>query len=268
MKSRLENILVDCMVDSLRVLLCSECATATTNISLLLSRYPVFSLCKGKTEAGLNDLIMQNNAWECVIIDSRMPFTSALFDTIRKASCWFPVILLTDYVPDVLFQEKGIKQVNGEYVMHSDIDAGDDTDVMNYRKKTITLVPLKCFKDLFSTIRNLCLKKKLMAKMAPCHIGEKAFGFLFSHNPVSVDDWSVLVNEPNRKFQRMVRKYTDHSPKKLITLYHAYRIAFDTMEKQKSQNKGVIQAYMVDDHAKKRVLEYVLSRRSQLLPNR
>lgn len=265
MKSRLENILVDCLCNTLHVLFCSECFTTTNVISSLLCKYPVFALYKARTVFALNNYLQQMQPWECLIIDSRASFTPVFFDLVRKLPYWVPIVLLTDYAPEEFFMEKGIREKEGEYILTGDLIPGEDGEAINARKKIVRISPLRSFKDFLPTVQHMCLKKKLMSKMAPCCIGEKAFGYLFSHNPLSVDEWSYLINEPARKFQRMFRNYTDHSPKKLIALYHAYRIAFETLERHKPIYRGTIPAYIVDDRSKTRVMEYVLSRRSQLL---
>jgi AraC-like DNA-binding protein len=123
---------------------------------------------------------------------------------------------------------------------------------------------LSRFERFLPLLQLQSIRKKLVPDTPPEGVMQNALDVLCKHHPVSVEDWSTLINSTPRKFQRLFKQYTGYSPKKMVALYHAYRIAFQTMGKIEDPGNGVVSAYVMEENAKTRIMEYVLSRRSQL----
>lgn len=268
MKIRLENVLIDCLNDTLQAMLCSESSGTICTINSLIDRYPMLSFIKARSADTMKRFYRQVPVWHCLILDSRCSFCENFFSAVKETPHWVPIILLADYVSEDYMRMYGLS-----------LDKNDSTDIQNLalyekpsrraklyiEKKQIIVFPLRSFKNLFPVIQVESIKKKLMQKLMPDGFVHKAMKILFDQNPVTVEEWSSTIDSTPRKFQRMFKKYTYYSPKKLIALYHAYRIAFETIGRDEDYGKGIISAYILDERSKKRVLEYVLSRRSQLL---
>lgn len=259
MKNRLENILVDCLCDTLHVMLCSESSGAICTINSLISRYPLFNFLKARTADAMKLYFRQIPPWHCLIHDSRCSFSEEFFTTVKNLPFWVPVILLADSLSD------DYMRIHDMIAETDEFGTQKENSSSAHSKKSIIVCPLRSFKRLFPVIQLQSIRKKLISKMMPDGAVQKALDVLFSQNPLTVEKWSAVLDSTPRKFQRMFKNYTNYSPKKLIALYHAYRIAFETMGRHEEQSKGVISAYIMDDRSKKRVMEYVLSRRSQLL---
>ncbi len=264
MKTRLENILVDCLCDTLHVMLCSESTGAVCTINSLIGRYPLFNFLKARSCDAMKLYLRQIPSWECLVVDSRCTFSEEFFSTVKKIPFWVPIILLADSVSEDYLRIHGMTlESNGNIVLAN--GSPDEKGDQGIDKKCVTVCPLRSFKRLFPMIQLQSIRKKIMPKMLPEELVQNAIDVLFKQNPLTVEDWSATLGSTPRKFQRMFKNYTNYSPKKLITLYHAYRIAFETMGKHEELGKGVFSAYILDDRSRKRVMEYVLSRRSQLL---
>jgi hypothetical protein len=132
------------------------------------------------------------------------------------------------------------------------------------KTRNITVCPLSNLEKLLPIIQESSIKKKLIPKILPVDLVDNAIEVLFKRNPVTVEKWTALLNIPPRKLQRAFKQFTGYSPKKVITLYHAYRIAFDTFNRLSNTYLKANSSYEVDDRSKTRVIEYVLSRQSQL----
>lgn len=264
MKNRLESILVDCLCDTLHVMLCSESSGAICTINSLIGRYPLFNFLKARSPDAMKLYFRQIPAWQCLIFDSRCSFSEEFFSTIKNLPLWVPIIMLADSVSDDYMRIHNMIAETNDYIT---LKNGTQNDSSNSAvgKKCIIVCPIRSFKKLFPMLQLHSIRKKLMPKMMPEGLVQKAINVLFTQNPLTVEDWSIILGSTPRKFQRMFKHYTNYSPKKLIALYHAYRIAFETMGRHEEYGKGVISAYILDDRSKKRVMEYVLSRRSQLL---
>lgn len=264
MKTRLENILVDCLCDTLHVMLCSESSGAVCTINSLIGRYPLFNFLKARSCDAMKLYFRQIQAWHCLVFDSRCTFSEEFFTTVRNIPFWVPVILLADSVSEDYLRTHGMTvESNGNIVINSGSPDGKADHTTH--KKCVIVCPLRSFKRLFPMIQLHSIRKKLMPNMLPEELVQKAIDLLFRQNPLTVEEWSATLESTPRKFQRMFKQYTNYSPKKLIALYHAYRIAFETMGRHEELGKGLFSAYILDDRSKKRVMEYVLSRRSQLL---
>lgn len=263
MKNRLETILIDCLCDTLHVMLCSESSGTICTINSLISRYPLFNFIKVRSFDAMNMYLNQIPVWHCLIIDSRCSFTEEFVQSVRDLPFWVPVIFLSDSLSKEFMHDHGMYvNKNGCIILKNESKYTNGKRITG--EKLIIECSLKSFKQLFPTLQFQSIRRKLLIKM-PDELVFKAMSILFEKNPISVEEWSATMNSTPRKFQRMFKNYTNYSPKKLITLYHAYRIAFSTMQRFEDFGRGVISAYILDEHSKKRVMEYVLTRRSQLL---
>ena len=268
MKIKLENVLIDCLNDTLHIMLCSESSGTICTINSLIDRYPMFNFLKARSSDAMKLYFRQIPTWHCLILDSRCGFSEDFFAVMRELPLWVPIIVLADYLSEDYLRM---------YSLSADTNNSDDTQNFTFNdnpsdKKTLLLekrkvivFPLRSFKNLFPMLQVESIKKKLMQKSMPDGFALEALEVLFAQNPITVEEWSSTLDSTPRKFQRMFKNFTYYSPKKLIALYHAYRIAFETIGRDEEYGKGIISAYVLDERSKKRVLEYVLSRRSQLL---
>lgn len=263
MKNRLESILVDCLCDSLQVMLCSESAGAICTINSLISRYSLFNFIKASNIETFNAYLNKIPIWHCLIVDSRCSFLDELFSLIQEIPYWLPVIVLNDSVSNDFLNTHNISVVEENlFIMRN--RAKFSRNALITADKQIIFCPISSFKSLFPMLQLHCLRRKLLKKI-PVGLAAKAISILFNQNPLTVEQWSATMNSTPRKFQRLFRYFTNYSPKKLITLYHAYRIAFESMHLFEDFGKGVISAYILDEQEKKRIMEYVLTRRSLIL---
>ena len=268
MKIRLENVLIDCLNDTLHIMLCSESSGAICTINSLIERYSMFNFVKARSADAMWFYFRQIPAWHCLILDSRCGFSEDFFAVMRESPLWVPIIVLADYLSEDYLRMHGFKEDTKNSNDTQGVNFNDNPTVIKtllLEKRKVIVSPLRSFKNLFPMLLVESIKKKLMQKVMPDGFALKAMDVLFDQNPITVEEWSSILDSTPRKFQRMFKNYTYYSPKKLIALYHAYRIAFETVGKNEEYGKGVISAYILDDQSKKRVLEYVLSRRSQLL---
>jgi len=268
MKTRLEKILVDCLCDTLNVMLCSESPGIINAIESVIQPYPFFAFFKAGSAECMRTCIRQVNSWHCLIIDSRCSFTDEFLSVAREFPLWIPVIILADYLSEEFLRLHGISVEQDAASSFQNITINDtryDYLKLAKEKKCVTVYPFKSIKNLLPLIQAECLKKKLMQRLIPDGVVERSLDILFKQNPLSVDEWSLVLDSTPRKFQRMFKNYTFYSPKKLLALYHAYRIAFETVGNREEFCLGVVSAIVMDERTKKRLLEYVLSRRSQLL---
>jgi AraC-like DNA-binding protein len=142
-------------------------------------------------------------------------------------------------------------------------DAGElQTEIVE--EKPVAVCPAANNGVLMHHVQEWAIKRKLVSR-ALDGLAQEAMGALFRKNPLSVDDWSSIMGVKPRRFQREFKLFTDLSPKKILALYHAYRIAFTVADEHNNREKGVIPAYIVDERSKERVMEYVLTHRSALL---
>lgn len=264
MKNGLENILVDCLCDTLHVMLCSESSGVVCTVNSLIERYPLFNFMKARSKDAMELYFRKIPSWHCLIIDSRSSFSSDFYTLVQELPYWVPIIVLSDIITDEYLSSHNMYR-NEYNTIIMQTKTQRDTKKGDLIKKNVTQCSFNSFKRLFPELQLNCIKKKLMAKMMPDGPVDGALNVLFNQNPLTVEDWSVVLDSTPRKLQRMFKQHTDYSPKKLIALYHAYRIAFTTLDKQEDFCKGVISTYILDERSKKRVMEYVLSRRSQLL---
>jgi hypothetical protein len=268
MKIRLENVLVDFLSKTLHIMLCSESSGTICTIYSLIDHYPMFSFSKARSSEAMKSYFRQVPAWHCLILDSRCNFCDDFFLAVKEFPLWVPVIMLADYVSE------GSMRMHGLSVSRDSIhdvrnlvlyDNPSHRATLYLDNKRIIVSPLRSFRQLYPVIHRESITKKLVQKLMPEGLIRMAMDILFTQNPVTVEEWSSIIDSTSRKFQRMFKNYTFFSPKKFIALYHAYRIAFETAGREKDYTKGIISAYIMDERSKKRLLEYVLTRRSQLL---
>lgn len=268
MKIRLENVLVDCLNDTLHIMLCSESSGTICTINSLIDRYPMFNFLKARSADAMKLYFRQIPTWHCLILDSRCSFSEDFFAVMRELPIWVPIIVLADYLSEDYLRMYSLSADTNKSEDTENVTLNDnpsDKKTLSLEKRKVIVSPLRSFKNLFPMLQVESIKKKLMQKSMPDGFAQEALGVLFAQNPITVEEWSSTLDSTPRKFQRMFKNYTFYSPKKLIALYHAYRIAFETIGRDEEYGKGIISAYVLDERSKKRVLEYVLSRRSQLL---
>ena len=243
-ENNLENILVSCLEETLNVLVCCESTLTLGVVNSSLCRYSTYNLFRARSLETVDAYLAQVPAWNCFIIDARFEFARDVVARIAGLGQWYPVIIIGDS-PDSLpfFRSAGDIYLSTEGIVYCSLSS---------------------IRQFVRTVQELCIKKRLLA-FHPDPMVAEAVDALFERHPVSVEDWASMVNSSPRKFQRLFKPVTDLSPKKIIALYHAYRIAFDAIEGRGHSPSLAPGVYEVDIHDRTRVMEYVLSRRNELL---
>lgn len=261
MKNGLENVVIECLCDSLRVLLCAEAPGIICSVTSLVGRNPLFNFLKATSADAATLYIQQLLQWQCIIIDSKCSFMKEVLCIINQQSLWIPVIVLADKVVTEPVQPIGNDK---DMVMYAHL----------YRTKrkmqkvynSIQICSRSSLKELMPLLQDVSVRKKLMKKK-PQGFAEKAFDTLCAQNPISVDQWALYLESTSRKIHRAVNSFSDYIPRHMVALYHAYRIAFQSItdESHKESNKGETVPYRLDEHERKRIMEYFLLNRSILV---
>lgn len=262
MKYDLENILVDCLRNTLNVMLCTDSSNANQAVERLIRRVPVYNLFVAKSSARGAQLIQQVRSWNAIVIGPNCSFEDECIAWASDHPRWVPVIKLTD---PLCFATPGATKRNTAAASWQGIDGtGQDVEENeDHSADAITTCSTDNIRKVLSLIQMKAIQNRLLTGM-PTGIARLAMEVLFRENPLTVDEWSTSMGISPRKFQRELKDFTALTPKKIVALYHAYRIAFDTVEDRKQAQMGVVPAYVMDSQARNRVMEYVLTRRSTL----
>jgi len=120
--------------------------------------------------------------------------------------------------------------------------------------------------ELFMAINRCAIESSLISGIQDKEVLQ-AVDMLFTHNPVGVIEWSELSGMKIRKFQRKFKDASSLSPKKILALYHAYRMAFYYCCSKTGEMPAqhIDMSYTLQPSDRKRILEYVLMRKSTLL---
>lgn len=260
MENKLENTLVACLCNTLQIMLCSESPDTVHSVKTLLKRYPLFNLTKIGTLIKLHEEISRTQEWHTVIIDGNCSFSKELFSCLKGLS-WMPIIVLRDSLSKEILQYMETFFDNQDYAILEDVTK---YMVTKRKRRNISVCPLSNLARLLPMIQETSIKKKLISRIIPVDLTEDAIDVLFQQNPLTVEEWATILNVSPRKLQRALKQFTGYSPKKVITLYHAYQIAFNKFDRLNDENQGTNSSYVVDERSKTRVIEYVLSRQSKL----
>ncbi|MBD3392275.1 MAG: hypothetical protein GF418_09425 [Chitinivibrionales bacterium] len=260
MRCHLETVLVDCLRDTLHVMLCSGSSETVRAVGRSLKQGALFSLFKAKSPQTMEELLGQVHAWHVVVIDEQCQFAPDFLALARGCRGWLPVIALTNSWS--IKSISSARPASGADMAGESAGGGLQIEVIE--EQPVATCPISNPRQLLHHVQEWSIKRKLVSK--PLNgLAAKAMDILFRENPLSVDDWSSVLAVKPRRFQREFKLFTDLSPKKILALYHAYRIAFSVVDEHNNREKGVISAYLVNDRARERVMEYVLTHRSALL---
>ena len=240
--NKLENILISCLEETMNVMICCESTLSLGAVNAALCRYSTFNVFRARSLETMETYLKQVVSWNCFIIDSRSTFARDAVIHAASLPSWVPVVVIGDSPDSLPFM-----RAEGEKAL-------PHLDCIEYC--SVSDMP-----GFVRSIQELGLKKKLMSFFPTGMVGDAA-DILFSHHPLTVDEWACAVESSPRKFQPV----TELSPKKILAIYHAYRIAFDTIERRSepANSTAVSTAYSIDEHTRNRVMEYVLSRRTEL----
>jgi AraC-like DNA-binding protein len=175
---------------------------------------------------------------------------------------WVPIIIVADTVTTDMLGSSGVIQ---PHLNRPVLEDGFRCSTLASGKHYAVHYPPGNLSRMSSLLQLQSIRKKLLPQRIPGAEMLSALDVLFRRNPLSVETWSGHLNSTPRKLQQLFKEYTLYTPKKLIALYHAYRIAFEAAARQDEKGKGIIPAYLLDERSRKRVMEYILSRRSQFL---
>jgi AraC-like DNA-binding protein len=229
----------------------------------------MYSIFKANSPAAAQELFGQVQCWHVAVVDDQCQFASDFKAVLRTYPAWLPVISLTNtWSLRNIATPKPSAVADAAKMFFGNIES-ENSSVPEV-SDSLTDVPVAgCSTanpaSLMHAVQEWSIKRKLLSKTVS-GLAAEAMVLLFGRNPLSVDDWSSIMGVKPRRFQREFKTFTDLSPKKILALYHAYRIAFNVLENQNNRDKGVVQAYLVDTRSKERVMEYVLTHRSSLLP--
>jgi AraC-like DNA-binding protein len=248
MPTQLESILIECLKGTLKVLVYTDSRDTLSAINQKLSPYPMFSLTCVGAQSLAEEALRQVRHWHAVVVDSGR--LGNLWPTVSEyCRYWVPVGLLMD----------GARKKWGQ----SEADGEDVPCSIGPRAVVFKCTP-RSSREFLESVQYWSLTRLLFSTQ-PDRFALKAFKRLCSDNPVTVEEWSELIHSNTRKFQREFKHYSELSPKKIVALYHANRIAFEVINRELGVRQSPISAYLVDDKSRARVMEYVLTRRSMLL---
>ncbi len=261
MNERLETILADYLKKSLKVMLCSEKPALQSKVTTLIQQYSQFSVTPVPSVGALKQCLKSKDEWHAVLIDSRCTFSQELFTNIRGNFSWMPIIVLRDlFVEDFSKEIYELSHKKNVLVLQN----VTPNNVKSGESRNITVCPLGKLELVVPTLQMLCIKKRLFPKKMPTGIGEVAVKTLFHENPVTVDEWIELLGIQRSKLHRLIHSHAPYSPRKIVLLYHAYRIVFN---KSCNPDKTCIDDYAphsLNDQAKNEVFEYILSQGGRL----
>ena len=242
-EERLEAILVNSLENTLNVLICSESSQTIAAINSVLDRYTPLNLFRARSLEAMASHWAQVSSFNCVVVDAKCTFGREAISKVAKVPFWTPVLILGDSPDSMPFIREPHRS--------SSVPDG------------ITYISLSDIKQFAQAVIESSIRKRLIDQY-PDELALAALSALFEKHPLSVDDWALLINITSRKFQRLFKPYSDLSPKKIISLYHVFRIVFDILEKRHSQFPQESPCES-DMNFRVRVMEYVLTRRKELL---
>lgn len=253
----MEEILSNCLTDSLNIMVCSESSNVSSSILTYVGRYPAFKLHRASSEKMLKMYLNQDIIWHTIIIDNHISFSKELFEEISKLSKWVPIISLSENAPANIWKNWSIEEISqNKFRCINKKDAGSGSVIEVLGKSGLT--------GLLSSILANSLKKCFFYEVPDKSVNEAA-NVLYKHNPVTVDEWAKLLGVCSRKIQRILKPFTKYSPKKMLSIYHAYRMAFSNVDNIGNLQCDNFAIHKIENKQKNRFLEYVLSRRSSLL---
>ncbi|MFP4416845.1 MAG: hypothetical protein ACOC41_01020 [Chitinivibrionales bacterium] len=262
MSTQLENVLIDCLRDTLNVMVCTGSDETSRTIERVLKRYPTYSIFHADSLDVAETLFRQVKAWHGLIIDGQSDGAEEWILAAQQFSPWLPQIIIADeQTVESLFSRADLQQ---QRVLDIDNIRRSDEKMPIGGIDLVATCPINRLSTMLPVLQIWSLKRKLVAR-EPEGLMEEAMNALFYNNPQGVEEWSSMVGAKPRKFQREFKLFTNLPPKKMLALYHAYRISFDVMDEKNQKEEGIFPAYMVDARAKSRMMEYVLTRRSTLL---
>ncbi len=253
----MEEILSDWLTDTLNIMICTETANLSSSVLSYIGRYPAFKIHRVSTEKMLDLYLNQNIDWHSIIIDSQLSFSVKVFDELTRFSKWVPVIYLAEELPKGLWDDWIVEEVDDKlvnYVSKNNRHVGAVLEIFKRRE----------LRQLLSTVLANSLKRQLFNFIPDKSIHE-ATAVLYKENPVTVENWAKINNCTPRKIQRLLKPFINKTPKKLLSIYHAYRMAFAEVDNSGNLNCEVFRIHRIESCHRKRFLEYTLSRRSTLL---
>lgn len=256
MKPGLENVLVNCLQGTLNIMIYSDSPLFMRSSERMLSGYTIYNLFKAKSTDEFDFLFRQVNSWHAFIVDEQCQSLDECLQRVNENSRWIPVILLVEP-----FSSNSSSVASEKARKKNNIDSDG---IEMYECKVAASCPINKRQSFLQTLQMLSIERKLFSDK-PNGLIQNAVEVLFNSNPYCVGSWASVLHSTQRKFQRQLKQFTSLSPKKLLALYHAYRIAFEILSEQDDHKKGVIPAYVIDEQSKTRIMEYVLMRRSSLL---
>lgn len=257
MSQPMEEMLSDWLSDTLNIMVCTESTNVSSSIISYIGRYPSFKLHRTSTEKMLDLYFSQDIEWHSIIIDGQLSFTDKVFQYISAFPSWTPVILLAEEKPTDILSEWCIEENSENKYSYFDKENRNIGSIIETCKR-------RDFPKLLSVILSNSLKKQFFLSVPNNEIHE-AVNILYKENPLSVEEWAKIYGVATRKMQRILRPFAFATPKKLLNIYHAYRMVFAEVDNSGNLNCEVFKSHKLDKTHRERFLEYVLSRRSTLL---
>jgi hypothetical protein len=261
MRADLEKILVDSLRGTLHVMLCAGNSSGIHGLRHVLSGHPLYNFFNASSRHEVDTFMRQVPVWHCVVAEASMGF---------EESCFLP-ILTSPSCPSVLVidgrEPARIQRFCTDNIIHGE---GDNHSAAEHLKQ----FDLSCFLHLTpdsvteaaAKVQRRSIERKLVSTPTNVWV-RKILDILFTTNPLTVECWAEAAGVRARKFQREFKHISLLAPKKMLALYHAYRIAFEhcAKEEERKAYKGVQSAYVICDRDKTRIMEYVLTHQSALL---
>lgn len=257
MNHSMEDILSNFLTDSLNIMVCSESTNVSSSILTYIGRYPAFKLHRISNEKMLDLYISQDIIWHTIIIDNHISFSKELFQKISRLSKWVPIITLSEDAPINIWKDWKVEKISqNKFRCTNKQETGSGSVIEVLGKSGLT--------SLLSSILANSLKKCFFCEIPDSSVNEAA-NVLYKHNPVTVNEWAKLLGVCSRKIQRILKPFTKYSPKKMLSIYHAYRMAFSNVDNIGNLQCDNFAMHKIESTQRNRFMEYVLSRRSSLL---
>lgn len=257
MKFSLENILSDSLAQSLKILLCTDSGDSVKRIESFLSSFPTFKLYVANSKSLFPQYFDENTSWHCVILDSRCSFATTFIEQIMVRSKWVPIVLLDSKDALGLITDMALEKIDSRLYSYGG-------HIGKSNGCTVELCDPFSREDLISKLISNSLLKRFFKKIPNLKVST-ATNELFISNPTSVAGWAEKIGFSTRKMQRALKNFTLYTPKKLLSLYHAYRLVFALKGKEGNPETNHFKSYNIDNSSKNRFIEYVLTRKSSLL---
>ena len=258
MRFDLEKVLVDSLRGTLHLMLCGNQAGGINLLRRSILSYPMYNLFCAHTPRDIELYFRQIPAWHCIVLEDGTSCNGQNFLPVVRADTSAPVIITGNSNADDIRRHCLIEAYTlGE-------SAGTVASwIRSLQAESFLRLGSDNINDVWVAVQRASLERKLVT--VPSHPWVRhILDTLFTLNPLTVEQWAEQTGVTPRKFQREFKGISPLPPKKMLALYHAYRIASEKCARTAEHRPLVQSVYVVCDRDRRRIMEYVLTHRSTL----